>query len=103
MGFGVGVLSGALLAALVKGDARLEAFDDAREMRRHLLGAVLMGCGGVLARGCTIGQGMSAASALAITAPLVIIGVVIGARIGLMILLDGDRFWRRSTTTRSAP
>jgi hypothetical protein len=63
-------------------------------MRRHLLGAVLMGLGGVLARGCTIGQGMSAASVLAVSAPLVMIGMVIGARIGLAVLLEGRSLWR---------
>jgi uncharacterized membrane protein YedE/YeeE len=85
----LGVLSGSFLVATARGDTRWEAFDDEREMRRHLLGAVLMGCGGVLARGCTIGQGLSAASILAASAPLVLIGVLIGARIGLAVLIDG--------------
>jgi uncharacterized membrane protein YedE/YeeE len=58
-------------------------------MRRHIAGAVLMGLGGVLARGCSIGQGMSAASALAISAPFVIAGILLGARLGLYFLMDG--------------
>ena len=103
VGFGVasvvGVVCGALLVALIKREVRREAFDDFREMRRHLIGAILMGCGGVLARGCTIGQGLSAASALAVTAPVVIIGVLIGARIGLLILLEGRELWSRLRTT----
>lgn len=97
-GFGgatvVGVVTGAMTTAILKREVRWEAFDDSREMARHLLGAVLMGLGGVLARGCTIGQGMSAASALAVSAPLVILGVVIGARIGLTLLLEGRAIWR---------
>ncbi len=98
VGFGVasvaGVFAGALITAVLKDEIRREAFDDVREMRRHMLGAVLMGCGGVLARGCTIGQGMSAASALAISAPLVVLGVVLGAKIGLSLLLEGRALWR---------
>lgn len=97
-GFGVaavvGVVTGAAATAVVKGEVRWEAFDDAREMRRHMAGAALMGVGGVLARGCTIGQGMSAASALAISAPIVIVGVLIGAKLGLSLLLEGRAMWR---------
>ena len=103
VGFGVasvaGVLLGAAVVARAKDDIRWEAFDDAREMRRHLLGAVLMGLGGVLARGCTIGQGMSAASVLAVSAPLVMLGVVIGAKLGLMFLLEGRAMWRMGSST----
>lgn len=97
-GFGVasvlGVLSGSVTIAAMRGDTRWEAFDDQREMRRHILGAALMGFGGVLARGCTIGQGLSAASILAVTAPLAILGMLIGARLGLIILFDGGSFRR---------
>ncbi len=85
----VGVLIGALLVAGWRGDLRWEAFDDQREMRRHLLGAVLMGLGGVLARGCTIGQGLSAASTLAVTAPIAVLSMIAGARLGLYYLIEG--------------
>ena len=82
-----GVLFGSLLVAALRRELRWEAFDDQREMRRHLLGGVLMGIGGVLAKGCTIGQGLSAASTLAISAPIAIAGMVIGARLGLAYLM----------------
>jgi len=84
-----GVVLGALLAARSADEFRWEAFDDQREMRRHLLGAALMGVGGVLAGGCTIGQGMSAASLLALSAPLAIAGMLIGARAGIFVLVEG--------------
>lgn len=97
-GFGVisviGVVAGSMVIAAMRGDTRWEAFDDEREMRRHILGAALMGFGGVLARGCTIGQGLSAASILAVTAPIAIAGMLIGARIGLAVLIDGGNFRR---------
>ncbi|PPD29356.1 MAG: hypothetical protein CTY20_06780 [Hyphomicrobium sp.] len=92
-----GVALGAFLVAAWKDELRWEAFDDPREMRRHMIGGVLMGIGGVLARGCTIGQGMSAASALAYSAPIVILGVIIGANTGLALLLEGRPFWRLGT------
>ena len=102
-GFGVasvlGVVAGAMVTARAKDEIRWEAFDDPREMRRHMIGAVLMGLGGVLARGCTIGQGMSAASALAVSAPVVMLGVVIGAKLGLMFLLEGRSMWRLGSST----
>jgi uncharacterized membrane protein YedE/YeeE len=84
-----GVMSGAALGALIKREFRWEACDDARELRRQLLGALLMGIGGVLAVGCTIGQGLSAFSVLSISAPLTLVAIVTGARIGLFMLVEG--------------
>jgi len=84
-----GVVAGSFLVAFARNEHRWEAFDDQREMRRHIVGAGLMGFGGVLAQGCTIGQGLSAASTLALSAPLAVAGMVLGARIGLLWLLEG--------------
>jgi hypothetical protein len=85
-----GVVVGALLAARLSADFRWEAFDDAREMKRHLAGAVLMGSGGVLCGGCTIGQGLSAGSLMALSWPLAVIGMALGARLGIAILMEGS-------------
>lgn len=87
-----GVAMGSFAVALARDELRWEAFDDQREMRRHILGAILMGIGGVLARGCTIGQGMSAASMLAISAPIAIAGMILGARLGLAYLISFPGF-----------
>ena len=92
--FGVGsvfgVVAGSWLAAWRSAELRWEAFDDDHEMRRHLDGGLLMGAGGSLAGGCTIGQGLTAGSMLALSAPLAIGGMVIGARLGIAILVDGS-------------
>ncbi len=92
--FGVGsvfgVVAGSWRSAWRSGELRGEAFDDDHERRRHPGGAVLMGMGGILAGGCTIGQGLTAGSMLALSAPLAIGGMVIGARIGIAILVDGS-------------
>ncbi len=86
----LGVIGGAFAGALIRGEFRWEGADDAREMRRHLVGAVLMGTGGVLAGGCTIGQGLSAASMLAISAPIVLASIWCGVWLGLTYLLEGS-------------
>lgn len=90
VGLVCGVLLGAALAARLADDVRWEACDDARELSRHLMGALLMGTGGVMALGCTIGQGISAVSVMAVSAPVVMISIAVGARLGLAYLLEGS-------------
>ena len=94
----LGVMAGSLSVVTARHEVRAEAFDDVREMQRHLLGAALMGLGGVLARGCTIGQGISAASTLSLSTPIVVMTIIIGARLGLLSLVEGRSvlWWRRS-------
>lgn len=84
----LGTIVGAYLAAAVSRQFRWEAFDDDREMRRHLVGAALMGAGGILAGGCTIGQGITAGSMLALSWPFAVVGMIAGARLGIAILVD---------------
>ena len=93
LSFGVGsvagVALGAFIGSLIKGHFRWEACEDPRELRRQILGAVLMGAGAVLALGCTIGQGLSAFSMLAYSAPLVFAAIFAGAALGLRQLIEG--------------
>lgn len=90
VGMVVGVVLGSALAARQADDVRWEACDDARELSRHIIGAALMGFGGVLALGCTIGQGVSAASLLAVSVLLSMASILIGAKMGLSWLLEGS-------------
>lgn len=85
----IGVVAGSTLCACLRKDVRWEACDDARELSRHMLGGFLMGAGGVFALGCTIGQGITAFSALAVSAPVVILSIAVGARMGLAYLIEG--------------
>ncbi len=85
-----GVLAGAHLAARAKGEWRREGFDGDREMVRHLAGSAMMGSGGVLALGCTIGQGISGMSTLSISAPLALLAIFAGAAFGLRYLEEGN-------------
>lgn len=89
----VGVVGGAALASLLAQEFRWEAFDDQREMRRHLLGGALMGLGGVLAGGCTIGQGLSAGSLFAISMPFALLSMMAGARLGIALITGETQDW----------
>jgi uncharacterized membrane protein YedE/YeeE len=84
-----GVIIGSFISALVAHDFRWEAFDAHQEMQRHLLGASLMGFGGALAGGCTIGQGLTAGSLLALSWPFALSGIVLGAWFGTFLLIGG--------------
>ena len=81
-GFGVGliggVLAGALLAALGSRGFRVESFETAGQMGRSLGGAVLMGVGGVLAGGCTVGAGLAGLPTLGVSALIAFGAVVVG-------------------------
>ena len=70
---------GALLAALLKGEARIQRFEPDVPMERYLMGGVLMGFGSMLAGGCAVGAGMSGGSILAVTAWLAVFCMWIGA------------------------
>ena len=85
----LGVVAGAAVTSLAQTHFRWEACDDAREMRRQIFGGFLMGVGSVTALGCTIGQGVSAASLLAYSAPIALASIFVGAWFGLNILIDG--------------
>lgn len=85
----IGVVVGALLGSMIKGHFRWEACEDPRELRRQMFGAVLMGIGAVVAVGCSVGQGLSAFSVLAYSAPLTLVFIGIGAAIGLRQLILG--------------
>ena len=93
LNFGIGsvcgVWAGALMGSLMKGHFRLEACEDPRELQRQITGAVMMGIGGVLAVGCSVGQGISAMALLSINAPLALSSIFIGAYFGLNHLISG--------------
>lgn len=84
-----GVLAGAFGGSLIKGHFRWEACEDPRELKRQCLGAICMGFGAVLALGCTIGQGISAFSLFALSAPLTFLAIFAGAALGLRQLITG--------------
>jgi uncharacterized membrane protein YedE/YeeE len=80
--FGVGlmggVLAGAAALALISGRFRWQSFESPAQTGRYLAGAVLMGFGGVLAGGCTVGAGLAGVPTLGISALLALGAIAAG-------------------------
>ncbi len=85
-----GVVLGAFLTAKATGNFRLEGFADLKDLGRHLIGAAMMGGGGVLGLGCTIGQGMTGISTLAIGSFLTFAAIMTGGVFGVRYLERGS-------------
>jgi uncharacterized protein len=83
----IGVVAGSAAHALGSGSFRWEGFASLDDLRKHLLGAVLMGFGGVTALGCTVGQGLSGLSTMAIGSFIAVAGIVIGSVATLKYML----------------
>jgi uncharacterized membrane protein YedE/YeeE len=79
----LGVLAGSALSALQSKTFRWEGFASPRDLGQHLVGAVLMGVGGVTSMGCTFGQGLSGVSTLNVNSFVTLIALVLGAFISL--------------------
>ena len=93
--FGIAVVAGVILGssamALASGSFRIEGFADRNDLARHLWGAALMGFGGVLALGCTIGQGITGMSTLSIGSLIAWLSILGGAWLGIKFL-EQDSF-----------
>ncbi len=74
-----GVVLGSFAYAVITRQFRWEGFASVEDLRTQLLGAMLMGFGGVTAIGCTIGQGLSGVSTLALGSFLALAGIIGGA------------------------
>jgi uncharacterized membrane protein YedE/YeeE len=75
----LGLCAGSFVHALATRTFRLESFRDARDLINHLAGGAMMGFGGVLALGCTIGQGLSGMSTLALGSLMSLVSIAVGA------------------------
>jgi hypothetical protein len=85
--FGIAVIAGTLvggfLAAFLGGSFRMTGFTGADEMIGHITGGMLMGIGGILALGCTIGQGITGVSTLSLGSLLALAAIVTGGMVGI--------------------
>jgi uncharacterized protein len=79
----LGVIVGAAAMALLTKTFRWEGFASTEDLTNHLIGAALMGFGGVLALGCTVGQGLSGMSTLALGSFITVTAIVLGCRAAL--------------------
>ncbi|MCF6302232.1 MAG: YeeE/YedE family protein, partial [Devosiaceae bacterium] len=86
-GFGVVTLAGALLGgfvgALSNKSFALATFANTQDTYRNMFGAAFMGIGGVLALGCTVGQGLTGISTLAIGSVIAFVAIVAGGIAGI--------------------
>jgi uncharacterized protein len=78
-----GVVVGGFIEAIRSKTFRWEGFGSVEDVANHLIGAVLMGVGGVTAMGCTIGQGLSGISTLALGSFIALAGILAGAYVAL--------------------
>jgi uncharacterized membrane protein YedE/YeeE len=89
MTFGVvavfGVVAGSLIWSLISRSFRIEWFSSASDVVNHVIGAVLMGIGGTLAMGCTIGQAVTGISTLAVGSILTFGAIFLGSALTMKI------------------
>jgi hypothetical protein len=78
-----GVLAGSAVSALATREFRWEGFANTEDMVNHMAGGLLMGIGGVVALGCSIGQGLSGVSTLSLGSFLALGAIVSGAALAL--------------------
>ncbi len=78
-----GVFAGSLVTALLTGRFHLEGYTSPRHMLRSAGGAALMGAGGAMAYGCSVGQGLTGLSTLALASFVAVAGILLGTAAGL--------------------
>ncbi|MCK0142411.1 YeeE/YedE family protein [Aliiroseovarius sp. F20344] len=102
-----GVLLGALISALIAGRFTLQGFEGPAQMGRYLSGGVLMGVGGVLAGGCTVGAGLSGVATLSSAALVALLSIIAGAwiaaRLDARISAPKTSVSAEQPTTQEAP
>jgi len=78
-----GIILGSFVYAMVSRTFRVETFAQKGDMIGHLVGASMMGFGGVLALGCTVGQGVSGISTLALGSFIAVTSIMLGSAMTL--------------------
>jgi uncharacterized membrane protein YedE/YeeE len=82
-----GVVMGSFVTALATQRFHLEGYSSPRHMLRSIGGAALMGAGGAMAYGCSIGQGLTGLSTLALASFVAVAGILLGSTLGLRGML----------------
>ncbi|MGD8558245.1 MAG: YeeE/YedE family protein [Gammaproteobacteria bacterium] len=80
-----GVIVGSFLYAIIFRKFRFEWFNSGKDFLAHAIGGVLLGIGGVLALGCTIGQGVTGFSTMAIGSMMAFASIVFGSALTMKI------------------
>jgi uncharacterized membrane protein YedE/YeeE len=86
-----GIIAGSFAYAVASKTFRWEGLAGAEDTANHVIGGLLMGFGGVLALGCTIGQGITGFSTLAVGSILAFLAIVAGSAVTMRY-----QYWRMS-------
>ncbi len=104
--FGIAVTFGMILGsfayAISTGNFRIETFNSKSEMQAQMIGAVLMGFGGVISFGCTIGQGVSGLSTLAMGSFITLAMIFFGSALTMKVqyqMMDEEPFVKAITSS----
>lgn len=92
-----GVIVGSFLYAIASGKFRIETFTSRSDMVNHIFGGMLMGFGGIVGLGCTIGQGVTGVSTLAMGSLMTLISIIFGSALTMKVqyyMLDEQGFFR---------
>lgn len=90
-----GVVLGSLASALLRGQFKLQGFENPQSMARYMAGGALMGVGGALAMGCSVGQGLTGLSTLGASSVLAVGGILLGTRLAVCNPITAPRFTLR--------
>ncbi|MDX2503724.1 MAG: YeeE/YedE family protein [Gammaproteobacteria bacterium] len=98
-----GVILGSLVWSLISKSFRIEWFYNIKDFVNHVIGAILMGFGGVLAMGCTIGQGITGLSTLAVGSFIAFAAIIFGSALTMktqyyQMLYEDASFFAALTT-----
>jgi uncharacterized membrane protein YedE/YeeE len=85
----VGIIAGSFAYAIASRTFRWEGLSGAEDTANHIVGGILMGFGGVTALGCTIGQGLTGFSTLALGSILAFLAIVAGSALTMKF-----QYWR---------
>lgn len=80
-----GIITGSFVYAVISRSFRIEWFSSIHDFIQHIIGGTLMGIGGILAMGCTIGQGVTGVSTLSLGSILALISIMFGSTITMKI------------------
>lgn len=97
-----GMLVGSMAYAVLSGRFRIETFSSRSDLVSHLIGGALMGFGGILALGCTIGQGVTGVSTLAAGSFITLMSIIFGSALTMKMqyyMMDEQTFLRAFRST----
>jgi uncharacterized protein len=93
----LGVIAGSFLFAMLSGRFRVETFTSRQDMVSHIIAGILMGFGGVLSLGCTIGQGVTGMSTLSLGSLITLAAIIFGSAITMKVQyyrMEGQGYFR---------